>query len=38
MTIRSNPWCPIWSSLHDHLILQHNTMYPSTIKDLLIGD
>lgn len=35
LSIWSSPWCPIWSSIYDHLIIQHQPyIYPSNLKDL----
>ncbi|XBI00206.1 hypothetical protein VPH35_129330 [Triticum aestivum] len=34
-SIWSTPWCPVWESIYDHLIIQPgHFIYPSQVKDL----
>ncbi|XP_044415512.1 uncharacterized protein [Triticum aestivum] len=35
ISIWSTPWCSLWASIHDHLIIQEpGFMYPSLVRDL----
>ena len=39
VSIWSTPWCPLWTSVYDQLIIQpHGYIYPSLVKDLWLTD